>query len=193
MTRTTWDRSWPAPAVIETARLTLEPLRVEHAEELAPLLDDERLHEFIGDHPAPLEELRERYRRQVRGHSADGTEGWFNWIARLRPTSGAAVGPAVGTVQATLYDVDGAAAAEVAWVIATPYQRHGHATEAAAGMVGWLREHGTQVVVAHVHPEHAASIGVARRLGLAATDVVVDGETRWIAHQPASPSRPNPR
>jgi len=30
-----------------------------------------------------------------------------------------------------------------------------------------------------VHPEHRASIRVAERLGLTATDIVVDGETRW--------------
>ena len=36
---------------LESERLVLEPLRVEHAEELAPLLDDPRLHEFIGGDP----------------------------------------------------------------------------------------------------------------------------------------------
>jgi hypothetical protein len=34
-------------------------------------------------------------------------------------------------------------------------------------------------VVAHVLPEHQASMGVARAIGLAPTDVVVDGEVRW--------------
>ncbi|MGZ4602692.1 MAG: GNAT family N-acetyltransferase [Kineosporiaceae bacterium] len=39
-------------------RLDLEPLRVEHAEEMAPLLDDPELHRFIGGEPARLEQLR---------------------------------------------------------------------------------------------------------------------------------------
>jgi RimJ/RimL family protein N-acetyltransferase len=46
-------------------------------------------------------------------------------------------------------------------------------------MVEWLREQRVEVVVAHVHPEHQASMGVARAIGLAPTDVVVDGEVRW--------------
>lgn len=165
---------WPAAATIETVRLVLEPLRVGHAEEMAPALDDERLHEFIGGRPEALDQLRERYVRQVAGRSADGTQGWLNWVARHRET-----GSVVGTVQATLTAERGRTCAEIAWVVAVPHQGRGYASEAAAGMVGWLLGHGAEVVVAHVHPAHHASVGVARSLGLAPTDVMVDGETRW--------------
>ncbi len=48
-------------------------------------------------------------------------------------------------------------------------------------MAGWLRRHGVDVLVAHVHPSHEASIGVARHLGMTATDVLVDGEVRWTS------------
>ncbi|RII89234.1 GNAT family N-acetyltransferase, partial [Clavibacter michiganensis] len=41
------------------------------------------------------------------------------------------------------------------------------------------REDGVGVVRAHIHPDHAASEAVARRLGLAPTDERVDGEVRW--------------
>ncbi len=37
---------------LESKRLILEPLRVEHADELAPVLDDLKLHRFIGGAPA---------------------------------------------------------------------------------------------------------------------------------------------
>lgn len=172
----TFERAWPSAEVVETARLRLEPLRVEHAEEMAPLLDDQSLHEFIGGHPATREELQRRYAQQIRGCSADGTEGWLNWIARCREN-----GAAVGTVQATLRRTGGHLSAEIAWVIAGPYQRHGYAPEAAKGMVEWLRQHGTDVVVALIHPDHTASIGVALQLGLRPTDMVVDGEVRWVS------------
>ncbi|RII97089.1 GNAT family N-acetyltransferase, partial [Clavibacter michiganensis subsp. insidiosus] len=46
-------------------------------------------------------------------------------------------------------------------------------------MVEWLREGGVGIVRAHIHPDHAASAAVARRLGLAPTDERVDGEVRW--------------
>jgi len=76
----------------------LEPLRLDHAEEVGAALRDERLHGYIGGHPATLDQLRQRYGRLVTGSS-----------------------------------------------------------------------------------EHQASIGVARRLGMAPTTVMVDGETRWTS------------
>jgi RimJ/RimL family protein N-acetyltransferase len=168
-------RDWPAAEPIETERLVLEPLRVEHADEMAPLLRDERLHEFIGGRPATLQELRYRYARQAAGHSPDGAEGWLNWIVRHRET-----GDAVGTVQATIR-LDGArTVAELAWVVVAPQQGRGYAAEAATAMVGWLDRHGIAALIAHVHPDHRASARVAERLGLRATDALVDGEVRWV-------------
>lgn len=159
--------------------LVLEPLRVEHAEEMAPLLNDPALHNFIGGSPESLEELTQRYARQAPGHSPDGSQQWLNWIVRRTDT-----GEAVGTVQATVArPAPGASAdqrsAEVAWVIARPHQRHGYAREAGQLMATWLRSNGVGVLVAHIQPEHVASAGVARALGLTPTDVIVDGEVRW--------------
>jgi RimJ/RimL family protein N-acetyltransferase len=165
---------WPAPEPIETARLTLEPLRVEHAAEMVEVLSAPALYEFTGGAPPSLERLRARYARQAVGHSPDGRQGWLNWIARERDS-----GIAVGTVQATLTTRDGRIEAEIAWVIGAARQRLGYATEAAGAVVQWLRTHGTKAIAAHIHPDHEASMGVARRLGLAATPVIGDGETRW--------------
>src|SRR5947209_20503575 len=92
---------WPRASTIRTPRLTLEPLQTEHADEMAPLLDDQSLHEFIGGRPSTLAELRETYTRQVVGRSPDGSAGWLNWIVR-----DSAAGSVVGTVQATLQDSD---------------------------------------------------------------------------------------
>src|SRR4051812_33731638 len=84
--------------VLTTERLSLEPLRVDDARELAPLLGDSRLYEHIGGPPpASEEELRERFARQVVGESPDGAAWWLNWVLRVR-----AGGVAVGTLQATV-------------------------------------------------------------------------------------------
>jgi RimJ/RimL family protein N-acetyltransferase len=166
------DRLSPEP--LTTERLLLDPLRVDDAEEMAPLLADPGLHTYIGGAPASVGELRERYRRRVGGRSPDGSQLWLNWVVRRRDS-----GRAAGTVQATIGVQDDAPVAEVAWVVATPHQRSGYAREAAAEMVRWLRQQGVGVVVAHVHPEHAASIAVARALGLRATGRKRDGEVRW--------------
>jgi RimJ/RimL family protein N-acetyltransferase len=156
--------------------LVLDPLRVEDAEEMAPLLADPGLHTYIGGVPATVDELRDRYRRQVGGRSPDGSQQWLNWVVRRRDS-----GHAVGTVQATIRVEDDASVAEVAWVIAAPYQRRGYARESAAEMLRWLRQHGISVVVAYVHPEHDGSSAVARALGLRATRRTRDGEVRWEA------------
>jgi hypothetical protein len=52
---------------ILTDRLTLLPLRVEHAEEMAAVLADPDLHAFIGGAPLGPQDLRARYERLVAG------------------------------------------------------------------------------------------------------------------------------
>jgi len=168
------EQRWPAADVIDTARLRLEPLRADHAAEMAPLLDDDDLHTYIGGHPATLDELRARYQRQSAGHSPTGHQGWLNWVVRHRGS-----GAAVGTVQATISRDAERLSADLAWVIATEHQRQGYASEAAAGMAAWLRHHGVQTLTAHIHPEHQASIRVAERLGLTTTGTLTNGEIRW--------------
>lgn len=157
-----------------TGRLRLEPLRVEHARELAPLLADPGLHAFTGGHPDTAEELAARYARQVADRSPDGAQRWLNWVVRRRDS-----GQAVGTVQATVTGREGRLSAEVAWVTATSQQQRGYAREAAQAMVAWLRGQGVEVVIAHVHPGHEASMAVARAVGLTPTAQTLDGEVRW--------------
>lgn len=159
---------------LDSARLHLEPLTVNHADEMLAVLDDPELHVFISGRPATREELRARYEQLVVGHSRDGSERWLNWVIRRRDD-----GRPVGTVQATVTKHNRTLAAEIAWVIGTGQQRQGFAREAAHAMVVWLREQGVTTIVAHVHPQHEASKSVARALGLEPTDAIVDGEVRW--------------
>ncbi|KOG31720.1 MULTISPECIES: GNAT family N-acetyltransferase [Streptomyces] len=156
---------------VATGRLDLVPLAVEHAGEMARVLADPALHAFIGGDPLSEPELRARYERLVAG-SPDPAVVWCNWVVRLRAEDRFA-----GTVQATV--TDGGRTAEVAWVTGTEWQGRGIAREAAEALVGLLLERGVRTVVAHVHPDHAASAAVARAAGLARTDEVDDGEIRW--------------
>jgi RimJ/RimL family protein N-acetyltransferase len=154
------------------ARLSLEPLRAGHAEEMHPVLADPRLYAFTGGQPPTPAELRARYARQAAGRSEDGSQWWLNWVVRHTGD-----GPAAGFVQATVgRDL---ASAEVAWVIDVRWQGQGLAREAAALVLGWLDAHGVTGVFAHIHPEHAASAAVARHVGLTPTGIVEDGEVRW--------------
>ncbi|MEU4095726.1 GNAT family N-acetyltransferase [Streptomyces sp. NPDC026673] len=169
------------PGPIATRRLVLEPLRVEHAEEMAAVLSDPRLHEFIGGTPYDAPGLRARYTRLVAG-SGDPAVSWWNWVIRLRADDRLA-----GTVQATVaWDTPEGAVAEVAWVVGTPWQGRGVAKEAAVALVDRLAALPVDRVIAHVHPAHPASGSVAAAAGLAPTPVVVDGETRWQRDIPPS-------
>jgi RimJ/RimL family protein N-acetyltransferase len=162
-----------AEAAIGTQRLVLRPLRVADAEELAAVLGDPALHQFIGGRPDTLEELRRRYAAMVAGPGRPG-ELWRNWVVRRR-----ADGAAVGTVQATLTGHAGGWRAEVAWVVGVPWQGRGYAAEAARALVGWLEVAGAGEIVAHIHPDHLASARVAAGAGLVTTGDEVDGERVW--------------
>jgi RimJ/RimL family protein N-acetyltransferase len=158
------------PGRLQSRRLVLEPLGPKHADELAPVLGDADLHRFIGGKPPGLEELRARFERQARGRSPDGQALWCNWVVRERDS-----GAPVGTVQATVRgDV-----ADLAWVIGTRHQGRGLASDAAALMASWLRAQGISTLRAHIHPEHGASMAVARSIGLEPTATLVNGERRW--------------
>ncbi|WP_434097945.1 GNAT family N-acetyltransferase [Streptomyces sparsogenes] len=157
---------------VETGRLSLVPLAVEHADEMAEVLSDPALHVFIGGAPHSPQALRARYERLVAG-SPDPARTWWNWVIRLREEQ-----CLTGTVQATITTAEHGCTAEVAWVVGTPWQRRGIATEAARGLVGWLREQGVRAIRAHIHPDHHAS-GAVAAAGLAPTGHRHAGEIRW--------------
>lgn len=165
---------WQGSQPMDTTDLHLEALRVDHAEEMASLLDDPRLHTYVGGQPETLEQLRERYRRQVAGCSVDGSRLWFNWVLRHQPT-----GRAIGLVQVSVSTQEKATVAEIAWIVGSDYQGRGYACQAAETVVSWLDEIGVESVIAYVHPDHRASMAVATSIGMRPTTTVKDGELRW--------------
>ncbi|WP_436738335.1 GNAT family N-acetyltransferase [Streptomyces sp. BBFR102] len=158
------------PRPLRTDRLDLLPLLPAHADALAPVLADRALRTYTGGEPLDAPALRERYARWAAG-SPDPQVVWANWAVRLREAEAL-----VGTVQVT---AGPGPAAEVAWVTGTAWQGRGIATEAATALVSELLRQGVPTVVAHVHPEHAASVAVASAAGLRPTPHWQDGERRW--------------
>ncbi|WP_432055875.1 GNAT family N-acetyltransferase [Streptomyces sp. bgisy022] len=158
---------------IDTRRLDLLPLHVEHADEMAAVLSDPALHTFTGGTPDTPQTLRSRYQRMTAG-SPDPVISWLNWVIRLRYAS-----CLTGTVQATVSPSGQGLIAEIAWVVGMPWQRRGIATEAARGLVVWLGRQPVHTVIAHIHPDHRASAAVATAAGLVPTDEWHEGETRW--------------
>jgi RimJ/RimL family protein N-acetyltransferase len=162
-----------AAEAIGTERLELLPLRVEHTEEMAVVLSDPALHAFIGGAPATEAALRTRYER-ITAASPDPAVAWLNWVIRLREE-----GCLTGTVQATVRTSGDGTIAEIAWVVGTPWQGRGIATEAVRDLVDWLGRQPVRGVIAHIHPDHHASAAVAAAAGLRPTDEMHEGEIRW--------------
>jgi RimJ/RimL family protein N-acetyltransferase len=149
-------------------------LRVEDADEMLSVLEDDSLYEFIGGVPPSLKELRSRYERFLAGSESDN-ETWFNWIVRPAKDSGA-----IGSLQATIVRTnEGRSVAEVSWIIGTRWQKQGFASEAARALVRWLRARGVVEVCAHIDACHRASAVVAGRAGLQSTAEQRDGEIIW--------------
>ncbi|RSN64374.1 GNAT family N-acetyltransferase [Actinomadura sp. WAC 06369] len=182
----------PIAETIRTQRLVLEPPAPHHADEMAPVLDDRRLHRYIGGEPPTRDELRDRYARLAAGPAPFHQEYWLYWIVR-RVRDGRAVGYVQATVRpapgrytvapsasgSTVTPAPPATVASVAWVIGMPYQGFGFATEAARALLGWLRDRGVDEVVALIHPANRPSAAVAARLGLHPTAETADDETVW--------------
>jgi RimJ/RimL family protein N-acetyltransferase len=148
---------------------------------MATVLSDPRLHTFIGGAPATPDALRFRYERLVAG-SPDPDVSWWNWVIRLRDDA-----CLVGTVQSTVSSSAHGPTAEISWVVGTPWQGRGIATEAAGALVTWLGQRQIPAVIAHIHPNHLASAAVATAAGLTPSDQWQDGELRWhlrTKHQP---------
>jgi RimJ/RimL family protein N-acetyltransferase len=168
-----------AATVLDTPRLRLTAAGEADAEEMAVVLGDVRLHEFIGGSPLGLPELRAQYRRWTAG-SGNPDELWLNWVVRLHePGEAGQPGAAIGTVQATVRRRAGGLTAEVAWVIGVPWPGRGFAAEAAGALVACLTGAGVTAVTACIHPGHRASERVAQRLGFAPTSETVAGERVW--------------
>ncbi|MFD9501310.1 GNAT family N-acetyltransferase [Streptomyces sp. NPDC060035] len=163
------------PEPFSTSRLDALPLDIAYADEMSAVLADPALHTYTGGAPEDVATLRARYARRSAG-SPDPAELWWNWVLRVRGD-----GRLAGYVQATVRGPR----AEVAWVVGAGWQGLGYAKEAAAGLVRYLMcGCGVRAVIAHIHPDHAASAAVAAAAGLAPTDAWEDGEVRWRRDAP---------
>ncbi len=114
-------RRWPRAAELRTARLVLEPLRVDHAGAMVAVLSDLSLYDVVGGRPPTRDELVTAYSGQVVGQAPDGSQGWLNWVVVETLTQ-----QPVGYVQATVTQTaDDELGAGVAWVVGAAWQGRG--------------------------------------------------------------------
>jgi [ribosomal protein S5]-alanine N-acetyltransferase len=144
--------------VLHSATLALEPLAPDHAAEMFAPMSAPEIYAYTPDAPpASVAALTERYRTLARGHSADGSQRWLNWVVRL-PT-----GQCAGYVQATIHPGH---TGDFAFVFTPGLWGKGVAFEACQAALPWLaREAGVAELYATVDPRNGRSLRLLARLG----------------------------
>ncbi len=141
---------------IETRRLILREWREEDLEPYAEFMADEEMVRYLGGVTKDRDETWRLIAAFV-GHWA--LRGFGLWAVEDK-ADGAFVG------EVGLWFPEGWPAIEVGWSIMKPHQGKGYATEAARASAQWAFEHlELDSLISVIHPENAASIAVAKKLG----------------------------
>jgi RimJ/RimL family protein N-acetyltransferase len=154
---------------IDAERTVLVALRASDADELAGLLDEADLREWLRAHD--VSELRDRFAAWETRRSPDGDELWLNWIVRERGDQ-----RAVGWVQATVRGTS----ASVAYALLPAERGAGAASDAVRAVVRWLRDRlAVTVVTAEIDESNSASARVAVAAGFERTIHRAGDEVVW--------------
>lgn len=165
------DGGAPAMRVVDTARLTLVPQTVEHAEPMFAVLSDPAIYEFENEPPRSLAWLRERFAKLESRTSSAGSEAWLNWVMRLKG------GELIGYVQATVYATGRAA---IAYEMASSHWGRGLAREAVEAMMAELAaQYGVRLFSAVLKRTNHRSLRFLERLGFAIASA--DQRAEWGA------------
>lgn len=165
-----------------TERLRLREPHVDDLDALAALYGDAEVMRYISP-PGPWPAARSA--AALEGMVARWADDGFGiFVVELDDAVIGDVGllpwnPANWTAGASLAQLGRAAEIELGWTLAREHWGNGYATEAATAVRDWaLVELGLIRLISLIHPENAASIRVAEKLGERhERDVVLHGET----------------
>jgi ribosomal-protein-alanine N-acetyltransferase len=144
--------------LIETERLVIRDLGISDVEALARTWCDPDVTRFMGG-PRDAAEVRRILAEDARSTSPPAMDLW--------PVLEKRSGQVVGQCGLLEKEVDGQAEVELVYVLARAAWGRGYATEAAAAIQGYAREHlGLQRLIALIDPENGASERVALKVGL---------------------------
>lgn len=150
--------------VIETTRLILEPIKVDHAKEMVSVLSSPKLYTYVPQDPPNLDKLKKTYQFWSKRISPDGDEIWLNWAARLRESK-----RLVGQFQAGYKPEE----SSIAYTIGLEFQRTGFALEALTGIFAFLMDKmGTTIVKAWIDTRNLPSILLVKKLGMKKVDIL---------------------
>jgi [ribosomal protein S5]-alanine N-acetyltransferase len=156
--------------VLNTPRLFLEPLIINHAEALYKQLLDEKLYKFIPQEPpVSLQALQKRYGALSSRISPDEREIWLNWVMRIRETN-----IYVGTLEATVYSDF---TAKIAYMVFSQFWQQKFAKEGCECMLNYLSKNfSIKRVVIEMDTRNIASIRLAKSLGFKCISTKFDAD-----------------
>src|SRR6516165_5103560 len=142
---------------LETDRLTLRMLRASDFDAYAEMCADAEVMRYIGDGQPVARPMAWRGLAAMVGHWS--LRGYGQWAAEER-SSGVLVG------RIGFWHPEGWPGFEIGWALRRAYWGRGYATEGARRALRYaFTDLKQQQVLSLIHPENAASIRVAQRLG----------------------------
>lgn len=163
----------PDSGKLSTRRLRLPPLTRNHTEDLTAIYGDPEVARYVGgdrltDETIPL---------QVAAFADEWAEHGYGQSAVILRESGEFVGR-IGLHYWPQWDE-----IELGYILARSAQGTGLATEGAQAWLAWAKSAAKiDYVIANIHPENAASIGLAKKLQfeLSRHDVTPSGQPTLI-------------
>lgn len=147
--------------ILETERLALRRLVPADLDALAALYADPEIRRYFPEGTLTRDETREELEWFLEGHPRHPELGL--WATIHKPS-----GRFIGRCGLLPWVIDGRHEVEVAYLLDKPCWGQGLATEAARALVRYGFERlGLTRLVCLIHPANQASIGVARRAGMA--------------------------
>jgi [ribosomal protein S5]-alanine N-acetyltransferase len=167
---------------LQTARLTLRPLRGEDLDAMAALLGDgEALAQW--GRPLDREGARDWIGRNIRRYEIDG---FGRCAVELRDT-----GELIGDCGLITTTVEGVREVELGWIVRRVDWGRGFATEAAGAWMEYaLRTLALPRVVSMIGERNGASRRVAEKLGMSLERRAVWGDTEMLMYALTQPSDP---
>jgi RimJ/RimL family protein N-acetyltransferase len=144
--------------ILETDQLILRALTERDLEFTASMLGNAEVMR-AWERVFSRDEAKQWIRRQRERYDRDGCGYWLAVDKRMRRP--------IGQAGLMMIRIDGAIEPGLGYIIHRPYWRHGYATEAARGVLrDAFERRRLERVIAAIRPGNAASIAVARRLGM---------------------------
>lgn len=163
---------------LATERLKMEPISLVHSQGMYDLWADASVCKYSGT----VKDYRgNAINTPVASHNESDliidfwlravADGWgFRWAILLLDADNTFIGT-VGFNSLT-------ACPEIAFHLLPRHWGQGFMTEASEAAIDWRRGHGATEIEAFIEPENISAIALARRLGMKATDAVVERARR---------------